>query len=276
MIRKMLGEVAMMPVNGLEPEPVLGSVLFAEGAETASCAGTGVRGAGDAGRRGGFRLRRWHVVCALVIVAALVLGLCWRYLPDVYAWLSNPDAVHAYVEQHAALSRLAIIGVNTLQIVLAFLPGEPIELASGYAFGFWEGTAACLVASAAGSSLVYWAVRRWGWKVMGLFFTRVQFERFSWLKDARKLEFIMLVIFLIPGTPKDFLTYFAGLTRMRFGAVLAIATVGRIPSIVTSTVAASAFGAGEYGVMVVSMVIAVLLAGLGAIAYRSLEAKARR
>lgn len=276
MIRKMLGEVAMMPVNGLEPEPVLGSVPFAEGAETASCAGTGVRGAGDAGRRGGFRLRRWHVVCALVIVAALVLGLCWRYLPDVYAWLSNPDAVHAYVEQHAALSRLAIIGVNTLQIVLAFLPGEPIELASGYAFGFWEGTAACLVASAAGSSLVYWAVRRWGWKVMGLFFTREQFERFSWLKDARKLEFIMLVIFLIPGTPKDFLTYFAGLTRMRFGAVLAIATVGRIPSIVTSTVAASAFGAGEYGVMVVSMVIAVLLAGLGAIAYRSLEAKARR
>lgn len=276
MIRKMLGEVAMMPVNGLEPEPALGSVLFAEGAETASGAGTGVRGAGDAGRRGGFHLRRWHVVCALVIVAALVLGLCWRYLPDVYAWLSNPDAVHAYVEQHAALSRLAIIGVNTLQIVLAFLPGEPIELASGYAFGFWEGTAACLVASAAGSSLVYWAVRRWGWKVMGLFFTREQFERFSWLKDARKLEFIMLVIFLIPGTPKDFLTYFAGLTRMRFGAVLAIATVGRIPSIVTSTVAASAFGAGDYGIMVVSMVIAVLLAGLGAIAYRSLEAKARR
>lgn len=276
MIRKMLGEVAMMPVNGLEPEPALGGMSFAEGAETASSAGTGARGAGDAGRRGGFRLRRWHVVCALAVVAALVLGLCWRYLPDVYAWLSNPDAVHAYVEQHAVLSRLAIIGVNTLQIVLAILPGEPIELASGYAFGFWEGTAACLVASAVGSSLVYWAVRRWGWKVMGLFFTREQFERFSWLKDARKLELIMLVIFLIPGTPKDFLTYFAGLTRMRFGAVLAIATVGRIPSIVTSTVAASAFGAGEYGIMVVSMVIAVLFAGLGAIAYRSLEARARR
>lgn len=266
----------MMPVNGLEPEPALGGMSFAEGAETASSARTGARGAGDAGHRGGFRLRRWHVVCALVVVAALVLGLCWRYLPDAYAWLSNPDAVHAYVEQHAVLSRLAIIGVNTLQIVLAFLPGEPIELASGYAFGFWEGTAACLVASAVGSSLVYWAVRRWGWKVMGLFFTREQFERFNWLKDARKLELIMLVIFLIPGTPKDFLTYFAGLTRMRFGAVLAIATVGRIPSIVTSTVAASAFGAGEYGIMVVSMVIAVLLAGLGAIAYRSLEARARR
>lgn len=266
----------MMPVNGLEPEPALGGMSFAEGAETASSAGTGARGAGDAGHRGGFRLRRWHVVCALVVVAALVLGLCWRYLPDVYAWLSNPDAVHAYVERHAVLSRLAIIGANTLQIVLAFLPGEPIELASGYAFGFWEGTAACLVASAVGSSLVYWAVRRWGWKVMGLFFTREQFERFSWLKDARKLELIMLVIFLIPGTPKDFLTYFAGLTRMRFGAVLAIATVGRIPSIATSTVAASAFGAGEYGIMVVSMVIAVLLAGLGAIAYRSLEARARR
>ena len=30
------------------------------------------------------------------------------------------------------------------------------------------------------------------------------------------IGFIMLIVFLIPGTPKDFLTYFAGLTNMRF------------------------------------------------------------
>lgn len=294
----------MMPLNGLKPEPALGSASIAEGGEdvkgasarTAAHAVSGFASADSSGagplerlsellgagasrhavRQGASRLRRWHVVCAAVIIAALALGLCWRYLPDVYAWLSNPDAVHAYVEQHGVLSRIAIVGINTLQIVLAFLPGEPIELASGYAFGFWEGTAVCLVASGLGSSLVYWAVRRWGWKVMGLFFTRDQFERFSWLKDARKLELIMLIIFLIPGTPKDFLTYFAGLTRMRFGAVLAIATVGRIPSIVTSTIAASAFGAGEYGIMIGSMAVAVLLAVLGAVAYKALEGRARR
>lgn len=285
----------MMPLNKFETETACGSAPYAKGAAPVSGpdggASRGGRPAGSPVRLGGlgkkaaprpiavkpaFRLRRWHVLCALVVVGATVLGLCWRYLPDVYAWLSNPSAVHAYVDEHAVLSRIAIVGINTLQIILAFLPGEPIELASGYAFGFWEGTAACLVASALGSSLVYWSVRRWGWKVMGLFFTREQFERFSWLKDARKLELIMLVIFLIPGTPKDFLTYFAGLTRMRFGSVLLIATVGRIPSIVTSTIAASAFGAGEYGIMVISMVVAALLAVLGAVAYKAVESRAHR
>lgn len=219
----------MMPLNKFETETACGGAPYAKGAAPVNGSDGGAsRGSHPAGSPVGlgglgkkaaprpiavkpaFRLRRWHVLCALVVVGATVLGLCWRYLPDVYAWLSNPAAVHAYVDEHAVLSRIAIVGINTLQIILAFLPGEPIELASGYAFGFWEGTAACLVASALGSSLVYWSVRRWGWKVMGLFFTREQFERFSWLKDARKLELIMLVIFLIPGTPQGFPHVFRG------------------------------------------------------------------
>lgn len=221
-------------------------------------------------------LKRWHVVIAACIVAALIGMACWRWAPMVYEWLSDPAAVHAFVDEHAVMSRVAIVGINALQILLAFLPGEPIELASGYAFGFWEGTLVCLVACAIGSSIVYWSVRRWGWRVVGLFFSREQFERFRWLQNTRRLELVMLIVFLIPGTPKDFLTYFAGLTRMRFPAVLAITTLGRIPSIVTSTIAASAFGAGEYGIMVASVVAAVVLAAAGAVAYRALERRASR
>ena len=60
---------------------------------------------------------------------------------------------------------------------------------------------------------------------------------------------------------------------MRFGALLAIATLGRIPSIVTSTVAAAAFGAGQYGVMVVSIVLAGILVVAGAWIYKKVEAR---
>lgn len=217
--------------------------------------------------------RRWVLVglVLLVVAAGAVFGA--RYLPDVYAWLSNPDAVHAFVDEHAVLSRLALLAINTLQIVVAVLPGEPVELASGYAFGFWEGTALCLAASAIGSTVVFWAVRRWGREVVGLFFKEEQIERFEWMRNARRLELIMLIVFLIPGTPKDVLTYVAGLTTMRFGALLAIATLGRIPSIVTSTVAAAAFGAGQYGVMVVSIVLAGILVVAGAWIYKKVEAR---
>ena len=219
--------------------------------------------------------RRLLVVAVGVVVLAALAALCVRWMPEVYAWASDPAAVRAFVADHPLLSRLAVGGVNALQIVLAFLPGEPVELASGYAFGFLEGTLVCLAASAVASSAIYWAVRRWGWSLVGLFFDRSHLERYGWLADARRLELVMLVVFLIPGTPKDFLTYFAGLTKMRFAAVLAITTLGRIPSIVTSTVAASAFGSGDYGVAAASVAVAVALALAGGVLYRRFESRVR-
>lgn len=209
------------------------------------------------------RQKRIAVIAAAAF-AGVALGIaCWRYLPGAVAWLLDARAVRAFVDEWGVASRAAMVGINMLQVVVAVLPGEPVELASGYAFGFWEGTGLCLLASALATALVYGAVHRWGWRVAGLFFDRSMLDRFAWLRDERRLELVMFVVFLIPGTPKDFLTYFAGLTRARFVPVLLIATVGRIPSIVTSTVAASSFGSGNYAVTAAAVIVSVVLALIG-------------
>lgn len=219
-------------------------------------------------------LRR-RVLIGLVAAAAITALLCWEYLPGLLAWLADARAVRAFVSDHAFVSRLAMLGINIVQVLLAFLPGEPVELASGYAFGFWEGTALCLVASGLATSMIYWATRRWGWKLVGLFFDRSLFDRFSWLKSAKCLELIMFIVFLIPGTPKDFLTYFAGLTNMRFLPVVLIATFGRIPSIVTSTIAASAVGSGNWPLVACTLVASAFLLAVGGLMYRRLRSHTR-
>lgn len=219
-------------------------------------------------------LRR-RVLIGLVTAATVTALLCWEYLPGLLTWLADARAVRAFVSDHAFVSRLAMLGINIVQVLLAFLPGEPVELASGYAFGFWEGTALCLVASGLATSMIYWATRRWGWKLVGLFFDRSLFDRFSWLKSAKRLELIMLIVFLIPGTPKDFLTYFAGLTNMRFLPVVLIATFGRIPSIVTSTIAASAVGSGNWPLVACTLVASAFLLAMGGLMYRRLRSRTR-
>lgn len=219
-------------------------------------------------------LRR-RVLIGLVTAAAVTALLCWEYLPGLLTWLADARAVRAFVSDHAFVSRLAMLGINIVQVLLAFLPGEPVELASGYAFGFWEGTALCLVASGLATSMIYWATRRWGWKLVGLFFDRSLFDRFSWLKSAKRLELIMFIVFLIPGTPKDFLTYFAGLTNMRFLPVVLIATFGRIPSIVTSTIAASAVGSGNWPLVACTLVASAFLLAVGGLMYRRLRSRTR-
>lgn len=219
-------------------------------------------------------LRR-RVLIGLVAAASIIALLCWEYLPGLLTWLADARAVRAFVSDHAFVSRLAMLGINIVQVLLAFLPGEPVELASGYAFGFWEGTALCLVASGLATSAIYWATRRWGWRLVGLFFDRSLFDRFSWLKSAKRLELIMLIVFLIPGTPKDFLTYFAGLTNMRFLPVVLIATFGRIPSIVTSTIAASAVGSGNWPLVACTLVASAFLLAVGGLMYRRLRSRTR-
>lgn len=221
------------------------------------------------------RALRRRVLTGLVTAASITALLCWEYLPGLLTWLADARAVRAFVSDHAFVSRLAMLGINIVQVLLAFLPGEPVELASGYAFGFWEGTALCLVASGLATSMIYWATRRWGWKLVGLFFDRSLFDRFSWLKSAKRLELIMLIVFLIPGTPKDFLTYFAGLTNMRFLPVVLIATFGRIPSIVTSTIAASAVGSGNWPLVACTLVASAFLLAVGGLMYRRLRSRTR-
>lgn len=221
------------------------------------------------------RALRRRVLTGLVTAASITALLCWEYLPGLLAWLADARAVRVFVSDHAFVSRLAMLGINIVQVLLAFLPGEPVELASGYAFGFWEGTALCLVASGLATSMIYWATRRWGWKLVGLFFDRSLFDRFSWLKSAKRLEPIMLIVFLIPGTPKDFLTYFAGLTNMRFLPVVLIATFGRIPSIVTSTITASAVGSGNWPLVACTLVASAFLLAVGGLMYRRLRSRTR-
>lgn len=221
------------------------------------------------------RVLRRRVLIGLVAAASITALLCWEYLPGLIAWLADARAVRAFVSDHAFVSRLAMLGINIVQVLLAFLPGEPVELASGYAFGFWEGTALCLVASGLATSMIYWATRRWGWKLVGLFFDRSLLDRFSWLKSAKRLELIMFIVFLIPGTPKDFLTYFAGLTNMRFLPVVLIATFGRIPSIVTSTITASAVGSGNWPLVACTLVASAFLLAVGGLMYRRLRSHTR-
>ena len=158
-------------------------------------------------------------------------------------------------------------------MVLAFLPGEPLELGAGYAFGFWEGTLWCLVASALGTALVMVLVRTFGMRLVGLFFPPDKIASVRWLRDARRFELLLFLVFLIPGTPKDLLTYVAGLGTSPVWRIVALTTVGRIPSIVSSTLAAGALGDGNYTVAAVTVALTLALVAAGVVAYRRLAVR---
>lgn len=207
---------------------------------------------------------------ALAAAALLVAAaLCWG--PGLWAFFTDGDAVRAWADAQGPLAPVAMGALVVAQVVIAVLPGEPVELAAGYLFGFWEGTAVCLAGGMVGTLAVTALVRALGMRAVRAFFSAEQLEGVSWLRDSARFELVMLVVFLIPGTPKDVLTYVAGLTDCRWWRIAAIATVGRVPSVVTSTLAAGFASQGDWVAAGVTLAVTVALVGAGAAAYAAVR-----
>lgn len=217
--------------------------------------------------------KRIIVIAGLLFLTAGLTALCMVYGPELLAFVGDAPRFRAWVDDAGWLSRVVFVLANVAQVVLAFLPGEPLELGAGYAFGFWEGTLWCLVASALGTLAVMVLVRTFGMRIVGLFFSPEKITSLRWLRDSRRFEVLLFVCFLIPGTPKDLLTYVAGLGSSSIGRIVAITTVGRIPSIVSSTLAAGTFGDGNYAGTALVAVLTAVLAATGVVAYRLLASR---
>ena len=217
--------------------------------------------------------KRIAVIVGLLALTAGLAAFCILYGPELLACVADAPRFRAWVDETGPLSRVVFVLANMAQIVFAFLPGEPLELGAGYAFGFWEGTLWCLVASALGTAAVMLLVRTFGMRIVGLFFSPEKITSMKWLQDSRRFELLLFLCFLIPGTPKDLLTYVAGLGTSSVGRIVALTTVGRIPSVITSTLAAGAFGDGNYLGAAAIAVLTLALAGIGVVAYRKLAFK---
>ena len=119
-----------------------------------------------------------------------------------------------------------------------------------------------------GSVAVFAVVRKWGIPLVEVFFSREKLEKLSFLRTSPKRTALLWLVFTVPGTPKDLLCYFAGLTDLSWSSWLLIASVGRIPSIVTSTVGGDALGMQNYQFAVVTFLATLVIAGVGLLIYR--------
>ena len=64
------------------------------------------------------------------------------------------------------------------------------------------------------SSTIFFSVRRFGYKLIRRLFGEDKLKEFDFLSNTEKVEAVTFVLFLIPGTPKDMLTYLAGVSRI--------------------------------------------------------------
>ena len=209
-------------------------------------------------------------VTIFIIVMAL---LTWLIGGPVLRFAGEPEKFRKWVEQTGALAPIVYMAMVIAQIMVALIPGEPLEIAGGYAFGAVGGTVLCLAAATVGSILVFALVRKFGVKLFEVFFSIEKLRSLRFLRASKRRDILFLIVFMIPGTPKDVLCYFAGLTDIRFGVWLIICSLGRLPSIVTSTLGGNALGTEKYLMAAAVFAVTLIISAVGFAVYRRMGEK---
>ena len=156
------------------------------------------------------------------------------------------EEIKSFVSDLGFFGILFTFLIQTAQVVLAFIPGEPLEIAAGAVYGTFGGTALCLAGIFTGTFIIFLLAKKLG----GAFVLKVigseKYARLKFLKDPAKRDVLLFLLMFIPGTPKDVLSYFAPLSGVSTRRFLVIATAGRIPSVITSTYVGGTLASGRY------------------------------
>ena len=215
------------------------------------------------------RLAIASVVC-FILLSAVIFVLVGKPLVQ---FVSEPGRFREWVDSKGIWGRLAYMGMVILQVIVALIPGEPFEIAAGYAFGAVEGTIISILAAGIGSMGVFLLVRRFGRRLVTAIFPEEKVNKLNFLHDSPRKKMLFLLIFMIPGTPKDLLSYFAGLLDISPLEWFLICTLGRIPSVITSTIGGDALGTKNYTMAIVVFLITFAISAVGIVIYNHIGSK---
>lgn len=204
-----------------------------------------------------------------IIMFILVLALCVGitiYLIPIIKEISTEEGQKAFKEKITTTGitgLLILFGLQVAQVFLIIIPGEPIEILAGICYGGIIGTIFIIISSAMIGTVIFLLVRKYGKKLVYQFYDKRKvrkIENSKIFQDPKKIEKIILILFLIPGTPKDLLTYIAGLLPIKLERFIIISTIARIPSILSSTLAGANIIEGNLKMSIIIYFTIVIIA----------------
>ena len=169
------------------------------------------------------------------------------------------------IDSLGILGMIALFGLQLAQIFLIIIPGEPIEVLAGLCYGGFGGFLFILISATIITTMIILLVRKLGKNFIYNFYSEEKIKKLeanNILKKPKTVELVMLILFLIPGTPKDLLVYIAALLPIKPIRFIIISSVARIPSIITSTFVGAQLLEGNWEISLLIYAITFVLIGI--------------
>lgn len=200
------------------------------------------------------------IIVLSIIAFILTLYICYRLIPFLISLkdTNNQQKFKDYILNMGFKGWLSLLTIQVLQIFIAFIPGEIVELLAGILYGTWGGLLLCLIGIAIASILIYYTVKLFANKYMIKY--KEKLKTYAFLNNPKKIHMYFFILFLIPGIPKDIFIYLAPFLPIKFASFLIVSLIARIPSIISSTIVGDSLIKGNY---ILSLIIFAIFAILG-------------
>lgn len=171
-------------------------------------------------------------------IALLVIFLIVFYAlvgVTIVGFVKDPEGFKDWIEGFDGGSVAIFIGLRVLMTVFRVIPGGPLQIAGGYAFGTWGGALWCMVGSLIGTLIIFLLGKKFGTKLVGLFISPQKMKSGGMIKDKRKRNVFLFLMNFLPGTPKDIFTWVAAISDDGAISSMLVILLARIPSLIVST-----------------------------------------
>ncbi|MDH3514076.1 MAG: TVP38/TMEM64 family protein [Gammaproteobacteria bacterium] len=213
----------------------------------------------------------------LILLAITVMGaMAWvLYATGMIDLLTSKNRLLQFIKQNRTHAATIFIGLQTVQVVAAPLPGEVTGFVGGILFGPVWGVVYSTIGLTIGSWIAFMLARWLGRPIVERLVNRETIERYDYVMKHKGL-LLAFLMFLIPGFPKDILCYVLGLGHMNQRDFLLVSASGRLLGTVLLTMGGTFFRDEHYAALFTVVGVSLLMVLLAMIYHDRLERLLRR
>ncbi|WP_315115183.1 VTT domain-containing protein [uncultured Clostridium sp.] len=216
------------------------------------------------------------IILIMSLLFFMTLGYIFRKeLEYMFNVLRDQKQIKEFITSFGSGAKIVFIILQIAQVVIFIIPGEIIQTAGGYIFGTVRGTIFSIIGISIGATILFLLTKKYKEKLVDKLIPNSIKTKFEKILNCKKINLIVFLIYLLPGIPKDGLTFLCALTKMNLKDFILYSSLGRMPALVVSCYYGQSLALGNKSMIIIGTIIILMIFLIGVIfkeaIFKSLE-----
>lgn len=186
-----------------------------------------------------FKSKRTMKICSAIVFVIAFALLMWFLLygenydiiKSVLTGQISQDNIQETLRTLGIRGYITIALLAMLQVIMMFLPAEPVQVIAGLGFGLWRGLLTCIVGVMLGNTLIYVLYKIYGEKLSHYFDKNLDIDVKSY-SNSKILTLIVFVLYFLPAIPYGMICFIACTMEMKYPRYITVTVLSSIPSVI--------------------------------------------